>query len=375
MSASIFFCGDIINMYSHDQFVGTELQKIIKDCDYAVGNLEGVLNDIGVASKPMIQDASTITSLKEAGFTLLLLANNHIADYGRDRFAQTVKQIEENKLKCLGAGFSYEDVYRPIILTLNDVKIAIFNICEASVGQWDSPGKDFGFAWIGDTNLSKRLSSIRNNVDFLVVCVHAGLEHKTLPLPYIRDFYRTLCDLGADCIIGAHPHIVQGVERYSNSLIFYSLGNFFFPRKPDAGIEDVENTAFSCVITFNRGAPMDYTLIHHGIKNLKVETLKSPIWNVDELSEMLISPHYKEASAKMMSEVYKGLVRLQLSYAMMGTEAHDTFMTKVKFIFKYLFSDYKKTQLLRDRLLRRLILNETYRSIIEAETNYSVDNR
>lgn len=375
MSASIFFCGDIINMYSRHQFVGAELQKIIKGCDFAVGNLEGVLNDLGTESRPMIQDSSTITSLKEAGFTLLLLANNHIADYGRYRFAQTIRIIKDNGMRYIGAGLSYQEAYMPLILKINDVKIAIINICEASVGQWDYQCKDFGFAWIGDINLSERLISIKKDVDYLVVCVHAGLEHKTLPLPYFRDYYRALCDMGADCIIGAHPHIVQGIEQYASSLIFYSLGNFFFPRSPEAGMEDVENTAFSCVINFSKGRPLEYKLIHHGIENLIVDTLEEPKWRVDELSDLLSSPQYEENIFRIIHETYKGLVRSQLSYSMMGTEASDTLITKIKFIIKYLFTDYNQNRLQRDLLLRRLVLNETYRSIIDSETKYSVDNR
>lgn len=362
-------------MYSRQQFVGEGLRSVIKSCDYAVGNLEGVINDEKAASKPMMQDSSTIKSLKEAGFNLLLLANNHITDYGRNEFTDSVRVINQAGLHHIGAGTTYNDTYRPSIVSINDIKIGFINICEASVGQWDYACSDFGFAWIGDVYLSQRMAALREDVDFVVVCVHAGLEHETLPLPYFRHFYRMLCDLGADCVIGAHPHIVQGIEKYSNSLIFYSLGNFFFPRKPESGKEDIENEAFSCMVSFDKGKQLAYNIVHHSVNNLVVDVEDCPKWDVESLSEKLLTPQYEEVSRRLLHETYKKHIRPQLTNAMLGTNANDTLFTKLKFTLKYFFKNFKQTQLQRDKLLRRLIVNETYRSIIDSETKYSIDNK
>lgn len=373
MSASVFFCGDIINMFSPKQFIGNNLRRVIQSCDYAVGNLEGVLNSEDGDVKPMMQKRSTINNLKEAGFNLLLLANNHIADYGADKLNDTIAKIKQEGLSHIGAGTSFEEVYKTLTTTVNGVKIGFLNMCEAQVGHWDLERKDFGYAWIGDVGISSRINELRKDVDFVVACVHGGLEHNTLPLPYFRQYYRMLCDMGVDCVVGSHPHIVQGIERYSNSLIFNSLGNFFFPRKPDSGKEDKENSAFSVVVCFDIGKPIEYTLVHHSICDLTVELEHNPIWDEEKLSRMLLTPQYERVSARLLKEVYLQHVRPQLSYAMMGTEASDSFLTKVKKIIKYLFFDYKATQLKRDELLNRLVVNETYRSIIDSVTNKSIN--
>ena len=373
MSASVFFCGDIINMFSHKQFIGDNLRRVIQSCDYAVGNLEGVINSENSVVKPMMQNRSTINTLKEAGFNLLLLANNHIADYGTERLSDTIAEIDEQGLSHIGAGTTYNDVYQTLTTTIKGVKIGFLNMCEAQVGHWDLGRKGFGYAWIGDIGISSRINELRKNVDFVVACVHGGLEHNTLPLPYFRQYYRMLCDMGVDCVVGSHPHIVQGIERYSNSLIFYSLGNFFFPRKPDSGKEDKENSAFSVVVDFEKDKSIKYKVVHHSISDLTVELEQNPIWDEEELSRMLLSPQYEHESEKMLKEVYLQHVRPQLSYAMMGTETSDTFLTKVKKIIKYLFFDYRATQLQRDKLLNRLVVNETYRSIIDTVTNQSIN--
>lgn len=373
MSASVFFCGDIINMFSPKQFIGNNLRRVIQSCDYAVGNLEGVLNSEDGDVKPMMQKRSTINNLKEAGFNLLLLANNHIADYGADKLNDTIAKIKQEGLSHIGAGTSFEEVYKTLTTTVNGVKIGFLNMCEAQVGHWDLERKDFGYAWIGDVGISSRINELRKNVDFVVACVHGGLEHNTLPLPYFRQYYRMLCDMGVDCVVGSHPHIVQGIERYSNSLIFYSLGNFFFPRRPNSGKEDKENSAFSVVVDFDKDKPIKYKLVHHSICDLTVELEHNPIWDEEKLSRMLLTPQYERVSARLLKEVYLQHVRPQLSYAMMGTEASDSFLTKVKKIIKYLFFDYKATQLKRDELLNRLVVNETYRSIIDSVTNKSIN--
>lgn len=371
MSASVFFCGDIINMFTQKQFIGENLRQVIQSCDYAVGNLEGVLNSEDVDVKPMMQNHSTLNTLKEAGFNLLLLANNHIADYGADKLADTIAEIEKQGISHMGAGTSYNDVYQPLTKVISGVKIGFLNMCEAQVGQWDIGRKDYGYAWIGDVGISSRIKELRNKVDFVVACVHGGLEHNTLPLPYFRQYYRMLCDMGVDCVVGSHPHIVQGIERYSNSLIFYSLGNFFFPRKPDSGTEDKENSAFSIVVDFEKNKPINYKLVHHSISDLTVELEQNGFWDEEKLSRMLLSPQYENKSKILLKKAYLQHVRPQLSYAMMGTETNDSFLTKFKKIIKYLFTNYEATQIQRDRLLNRLVVNETYKSIIDSATNNS----
>ena len=59
--------------------------------------------------------------------------------------------------------------------------------------------------------------------------VHGGSEYVTKPTPEQRTFYQELADAGADVVFGSHPHVLQPVEWYNNTLIVWSLGNFVFP--------------------------------------------------------------------------------------------------------------------------------------------------
>ena len=89
----------------------------------------------------------------------------------------------------------------------------------------DSPG----IMWCYDNE--KFLDSIREaaeNADFVVALPHWGVEHSTeLEAEQVESAHAYI-DAGADAVIGAHPHILQGLEYYEGKPIMYSLGNFWF---------------------------------------------------------------------------------------------------------------------------------------------------
>ena len=65
----------------------------------------------------------------------------------------------------------------------------------------------------------------------MVVYVHWGVERNTEPEDYQKTLARQYIDAGADAVIGAHPHVLQGIEYYQGKPIFYSLGNFIFANR------------------------------------------------------------------------------------------------------------------------------------------------
>ena len=69
--------------------------------------------------------------------------------------------------------------------------------------------------------------------DFVIAIGHAGLEYVPFPPPYVVEAFRALSDAGADCVVGHHPHVPQGLEVRRGRLIAYSLGNFAFFQPPE----------------------------------------------------------------------------------------------------------------------------------------------
>lgn len=360
--ADIFICGDIINQTTDQQFIDKSLLDVISNCDYSICNFEGICVSKPFLNGQMLQRSSTLKSLKEAGFNLLLLANNHITDYGLEGLKHTIKQIGEYDFEYMGAGFKYEDVYAPKILEINGLRIGLINLCEAQHGQFKDKNQQYGYAWLGDYDVDERFRIIREQVDYLVAIPHAGLENYAVPLKQFRQLYRHWCDLGVDVIIGGHPHISQGIERYKDSIIFYSLGNFFF-----TGFNSNLDTwvkGISCILHF-RDNGFGYDVVQHKMNNEFVATAQSDINGIDAKNAIISDEKkYESALKKQNAIAFKTLaLRLYMS-ALNGTSAHDSIITKSKKIIYYLLNRkalYRGSENYRMSVLKRLTENETYR--------------
>lgn len=365
--AKIFVCGDIINQFCHTQFIDPNFCKIISHCDYAIGNLEGVEAKEDCNILEMQQVPGTIKNLKNAGFNLMLLANNHIADYGEDGLKRTIRLLKDNNIDYIGAGTTFSEAYAYKIVEIGRKKFAFLNICEAQAGYFQYKSQKYGYAWLGHNMVESLIREARKQADYLIVFVHAGLEHYQLPLRQFRLLYQHYCDLGASCVIASHPHIVQGIETFNNSIIAYSLGNFYFPRTPEADkFSDQENEAFSIVLNFENDV-ISYDIIYHGITNGIVSIVEpSPKTNVVELSQKLTEPFYTNALNKQNIDAFTKVSRNLYWTAFNSADAQISFLSKLKFLIRYIF--FKETaqkKYHRISLFRHLNSNETYRFLNE----------
>lgn len=365
--ASIFVCGDIIHHVDKDSFIGEQLSKTIQEADFSIGNLEGVeLYDEAKRHGP-VQLPGTIEYLHNVGFDMMLLANNHITDQGLNLYQDTVAKLKKYHLSYIGAGTSWEEVYDfRHIERIDDINFGFVNVCEAQVGHFTEQKQSFGYAWMGTPSLMDGIKSIAKKTDFVIVFVHAGLEHYNIPLPEIRSFYQQLCDAGASCVIGGHPHCVQGYEVYKNSFIAYSLGNFYYPHP--SGEYPEENNAFSLMLNFEKGQPVKVRTIHHCLENSVVEEVSPEQSSINEsgLCEILGS-HYEEEAEKMCIKAYDSICRRLLEEALCGEKEEQTFVEQLKNILhrtvfrkRYITA----TKKYRDALLLRLFENESYRYTI-----------
>lgn len=365
--AKVFVCGDVVNMFSSRQFVGEELLERIKSADYAIANLEGcVYGSSGVVPK-MMQHPKTVSLLKEAGFRMLLLANNHIADYGENAIIHTLEEASREGLTSLGAGLNYEDVYRPAVVNIGGVRIGIINMCEAHPHYYHDKNQRYGYAWIGDPSIETRIQDLRTQTDKAIAFIHGGLEHCTCPLGFFKDFYHWLCDCGIDIVVGGHPHIAQGIEHYGEKLICYSLGNFYFPRHPEADTSDIENHSYSLMLKIEKDA-VGYEVIYHEMNNLVVdlEQEKDAPVTVGELSEILSPENYTNIHASTIKRYYEGLVSNLYHSSLSTMTRADSFVQRLKNSVKYLIISGRSdaNARLRNKNFVHLINNETYRFIV-----------
>jgi poly-gamma-glutamate synthesis protein (capsule biosynthesis protein) len=167
-----------------------------------------------------------VKGLTAVPFEVACLANNHVLDYGVAGLRESLRVLHRHGIKTVGAGLTDEQAHAPLTLTIKGQTIHIVNISEGE-DLTASNGGPGVFGWdIPRATALVRTCKTRGGV--VIAIAHAGLEYVPYPPLYVVSAFRALIDAGADCVIGHHPHVPQGIEQWRGRPILYSLGNFVF---------------------------------------------------------------------------------------------------------------------------------------------------
>ncbi len=211
-----------------------ESAQLLQAADIAVGNLETAITDRGTpeADKEYVYrgPAKALPAMKEAGFDVLSLANNHSMDYGWVGLQDTMDALNEHGLRFMGVGHNEAEAYAPAYVEVKGFKVAFIGISNVIWKTYWKATKDRpGMAEAYDTTRAiAAIEEADKHADLVVVMVHWGTEYTDRPEPYQVKKGRHFIDAGADLVIGSHPHVLQGFEAYKGRWIAYSLGNFVF---------------------------------------------------------------------------------------------------------------------------------------------------
>lgn len=170
-------------------------------------------------------------ALKRSGIHLVALANNHTMDYGGQALAETMDNLKNAGIAWIGAGQNLAEARNMAIYNIKDKKIAFLAYSltrpEGFFAGRNRSGTAPGFEkfFVADIRQARR------EADYVIVSFHWGTEGNSEIEPKQRMVAHKAIDAGADVIIGHHPHVLRGIERYKNGIVFYSLGNFIFASK------------------------------------------------------------------------------------------------------------------------------------------------
>jgi poly-gamma-glutamate synthesis protein (capsule biosynthesis protein) len=211
-------------------FVATGLE--LRRSDIAIGNLEAPLARRGTefTGKKFRFKASpkAAAALRTAGFSVVTLANNHIMDFGLVGLQETMENLASEKIVFAGAGENLAAARRPALVERKGKKIAFLAYSLTQPLEFFADGNRAGTAPGYARLFREDIRQAKYIADYVVVSFHWGAELASFPKSYQVDAGRRAIDAGADLVIGHHPHVLQGVERYRRGLILYSLGNFAF---------------------------------------------------------------------------------------------------------------------------------------------------
>jgi len=207
-----------------------DLLPVLRGADLRLVNCECALTSAGKAvwkSGAVFKGEPTdVAGLAAVPFDVACLANNHVLDYGVAGLRETLRVLARAGLRTVGAGLTDAQALAPLSQRVNGQSIHIVNVSEgedltASTGGPGVFGWDIALA-AAQARALKKLGGV------VLVIAHCGLEYVPFPPPYVVAAFRSLIEAGADCVIGHHPHVPQGIEWWCGRPIIYSLGNFVF---------------------------------------------------------------------------------------------------------------------------------------------------
>ena len=205
-----------------------------KDSDYVAGNLECVLldnaSDYEKNDKEIHINAETKTAnvLKENGFTLVSLANNHLADFKAKGVVNTLDTLDKVGLKHVGAGRNLTEAAEYDMQEINGVKIATIAVSDIIPKDFTARDSKAGILTTKTLKYYQAVKDASEKADLVIANIHWGVEYGMTETEAQQQLARNLINWGVDVVIGSHPHVLQPVEKYGDGIIFYSMGNFVF---------------------------------------------------------------------------------------------------------------------------------------------------
>ncbi len=188
-------------------------------------------------------------SVKDAGYQMLLTANNHASDTRADGMKRTVQVVRDAGLIALGTQASNEEP-KFVVQEINGIQVGMICYTYATGTAEDGLRPRLnGLAAVGEvglvnyfrennlpafyTEVEGHLASMKEaGAEATMIYIHWGVEYQIKENERQNAIAQKLCDLGFDVIIGGHPHVVQPVELLTSTTnpdhhtaIIYSLGN------------------------------------------------------------------------------------------------------------------------------------------------------
>ncbi|NQS97767.1 MAG: CapA family protein [candidate division Zixibacteria bacterium] len=197
----------------------------LREGKLVIGNLEGPIAPGREARrKPLLADESILPALKDAGFLVLSIANNHLMEYGEKRATYTIERLEDSGFIVIGLADKPSR-----IIKLNGFKVEIIAADILPVHHSRPPYPEKVLMYSGkldEIGAEICLLLAKSCAERKIVYLHWGEEFIHQPCPLQIKWAHRFIDSGADAVIGCHPHVPQGIEIYKDKVIAYSLGNF-----------------------------------------------------------------------------------------------------------------------------------------------------
>jgi poly-gamma-glutamate synthesis protein (capsule biosynthesis protein) len=230
----------------------SEVEDIIFTDKYAFANLESTLSEEEVKEFVVKEEGDTpfinitvdqyeaLVRHKNCKFDVLQIANNHILDCGVGSAKLTIEQLKKDQIDFIGVYESKEDSESVTVTEVNGIKIGwvshTYSLNEKILPEgkeWMcnyTPFHKFDGTDVDVSKIEEQIKRAKESCDLVFLALHWGLEFELFPHPQQLEWAHQFAELGADALIGHHPHVAQPFEIYTTTSgrkvpILYSLGN------------------------------------------------------------------------------------------------------------------------------------------------------
>lgn len=199
---------------NHDpSYFLANVAPIFEADDLTVVNMEGTLTTSNSRQDKTFAfkgDADFAKVFSTSSVEAASMANNHSSDYGEQSYNDTLEALSAEGIETFG----YE---RIAYVDVNDVKVALIGVYELAEHE------------AIEEEMVSRIKEVQDSgAELILVYIHWGIEREYVPNETQIKLGHAAIDAGADLVVGSHPHVIQGWEKYNGRYIVYSLGNFCF---------------------------------------------------------------------------------------------------------------------------------------------------
>lgn len=242
----VLFCGDIMPggvLPYQCSYIDSAAKEYLDGFDLRIGTLECAigtnmppapekLKENGGNNNICFARNEDLFRLKEMGFDVVSLGNNHSFDLGLEGLKNTIQLLEKNSIGYFGAGINIEEASRPYLIKKDGNKIGLIGCCIKGLAPHSlvvATENSYGVYQVEIKQLLKQIESLKGKYDYLIIMPHWGEEHIFFP-PYLCVQYaKWMIDAGANAVFGSHSHRMSANIYYKGKPIYFGLGNFLYP--------------------------------------------------------------------------------------------------------------------------------------------------
>ena len=230
-------------------------KEIVRAADISFMNSETTYSDKGSPGgrQALFHDPWAMPAIKDAGFDIATLANNHTLNWGQDALLDCLERFKALGIATCGAGKNMDEARKPAVVERKGVKLAVLGYLSVGPNEYAADANKAGAAMLRAhthyepyefqpgcqakvltfpfqedmKNLQEDVRKAKETNDIVIMTSHWGLHNVRALIPdYEYDYAYAAIDAGADMVIGTHTHILKGVEIYKGKVIAHNIANF-----------------------------------------------------------------------------------------------------------------------------------------------------